>query len=111
METRVTLAKYMRCFNADTPPTCIAREIIDHRTAEHPSVVIELQDIIKAMMEEQTLDKPSSDTGIVRYTLGLKDARALCCHLISRLAAGGDRIAERLDPLIPEILEELKNED
>jgi len=49
--------------------------------------------------------------GIVRLAFFPSDARFLCMALLRALADGGDRVAERLDAQVNQILDELEDDE
>ena len=116
MNYNAELAAYKECFFADLAPpsgekTFKITQASDPILTENPGIYIQFQDIVKAMKEAQSLEKPPEDKGVVSYFLGLRDARFLCCHLIHALADSNDPLAQKLVEVMTNEISEYENDD
>lgn len=107
-------SRYKRVYFAESdrpkhPNWTATVEENDPAFIQNPCIALELQDISLALQEVfQGGNGPSDpESGVVRYMLHLREARALCCHLLHVLADSGDRVAERIVPRIEEAIQEV----
>lgn len=122
---------YRDCYLAEVfPPrngvkTQVER-IGDSLLAETPCMVIEFRDTQAGLQEgiQRGLPEDSScieslmemldihpELGLERGFMTLREARALCCNLVTFLADTNDRVARRMQEVMHDTIEELREAD